>query len=522
MKKTNTTLFILITLLTIFYLVFRASFTIPIHLGILSLIFGILLLFIELWEAIDFTIYSKNFLLKEKQIPVLPVIKDTDYPEIDIFIATYNESIDILKETIDSCKNLNYPNKSLLHIYLCDDGNRKECNDLAKKSDINYITRKKRVNFKAGNYNNALTLTNSPYVVTFDADMSPEPNFLLETIPYFVNNTNLGFLQLPQNFKNPDIFQYRFNLENKIPYEQNYFFNNIQLARNENNSVICCGTNVIYNRTALNSINGFAVKTITEDIATGMLIQDKGYDTIALNNNSAYGHSVLDFDGFIKQRSRWATGCMQMIKNYNFFTFKGLNFNQKLDYFSCILHWLSNIKRIFYLILPLLFILFSIIVIDCNITTFLIIWLPIYILKLLFITLAYKKENSYIWNNIREVILSPILSIKLLSNIFIKKPLNFEVSPKEFKNKKITNMNIKLLCIHCAFLLLNITALVICIIKICSGALLLTYLLSLIWIVINTFYLLIAIKFDINNTNKEVINTKNNNVTKYELKNYFK
>ena len=80
---------------------------------------------------------------------------------------------------------MNYPDKSKVHIYICDDGNRKVIKELAERTNINYITRLTNKNAKAGNYNNALQIINSPYVATFDADMAPTPNFLLTTLPFF-------------------------------------------------------------------------------------------------------------------------------------------------------------------------------------------------------------------------------------------------------------------------------------------------------------------------------------------------
>ena len=39
---------------------------------------------------------------------------------------------------------------------------------------------------KAGNLNHALEHSNSPYILTLDADMIPKSDFLMKTIPYFV------------------------------------------------------------------------------------------------------------------------------------------------------------------------------------------------------------------------------------------------------------------------------------------------------------------------------------------------
>ena len=210
-------------LFTLVYIIYRIFFTLPTTLGFVAMIASIIVLIIEIWEFSDFFIYYLNILTVNKKSPKIPDISNiTNFPDIDVLVATLNEHESLLENTINACKNMNYPDKSKVHIYLCDDGNRNNIKKLAEKLNVGYISRLTNKNAKAGNYNHALTCINSPYVATFDADMAPTPNFLLTTLPFFLNNTNdnVGFVQLPQSFTNPDIFQYRFHLENKMFYFQ--------------------------------------------------------------------------------------------------------------------------------------------------------------------------------------------------------------------------------------------------------------------------------------------------------------
>lgn len=253
----------ILLILTIAYIFYRIFFTLPTKLGMISLFFAILVLLVEIWEAFDFFIYYLNILIEKKNSPSIPTIniQNSEYPDIDIFIATINESEPLLTNTILACQNMDYPQKDKIHIYLCDDGNRLNIKKLADSMNINYITRSNTKNAKSGNYNNALHKTPSPYIVTFDADMAPEKNFLLKTIPFFLNSKEkVGFVQTPQSFNNPDIFQYRFRLEKEIPFEQDYFYHTLQIAKNNTNSTVCCGTNVMFSRQALLDINGFALR----------------------------------------------------------------------------------------------------------------------------------------------------------------------------------------------------------------------------------------------------------------------
>lgn len=500
MKQKNLFKFIFYTLtilLTFTYIIYRIFFTIPTTLGIIALISSILVLFIEIWESLDFFAYYLNILCVKKTSPKIPDLSNiTQYPDIDVLIATINEHESLLKNTITACKNMSYPDKSKIHIYICDDGNRANIKKLAENLGVNYLSRITNKNAKAGNYNHALNHITSPFVATFDADMAPTPNFLLTTLPFFFTGTDeIGFVQLPQSFNNPDIFQLRFKLENKIPFEQDYFYHSIQIAKNATNSAIYCGTNALFSRKALNSCNGFATGTISEDIATGMMIESKGYKCFALNNVEAYGTAVNDLSGFVKQRSRWARGCIQILKKYNILKNKGLSFKQKIEYLSCISYWFFGVRRMVYLLTPLLFSIFGVIIVDCNLTTFISIWLPTYILKRFTLDIFEGNKRSSTWNKIYETILTPVLCKEVLKEFFGFGNTKFEVTPKSSQNLKMSKTNKKLLISHLVLLILNILGLIMCLFRIKTSGIT-VYILSLLWIISNIFYLTISVIFD--------------------------
>lgn len=500
MKQKNLFKFIFYTLtilLTFTYIIYRIFFTIPTTLGIIALMASILVLFIEIWESLDFFAYYLNILCVKKTSPKIPDLSNiTQYPDIDVLIATINEHESLLKNTITACKNMSYPDKSKIHIYLCDDGNRANIKKLAENLGVNYLSRITNKNAKAGNYNHALNHITSPFVATFDADMAPTPNFLLTTLPFFFTGTDeIGFVQLPQSFNNPDIFQLRFKLENKIPFEQDYFYHSIQIAKNATNSAIYCGTNALFSRKALNSCNGFATGTISEDIATGMMIESKGYKCLALNNVEAYGTAVNDLSGFVKQRSRWARGCIQILKKYNILKNKGLSFKQKIEYLSCISYWFFGVRRMVYLLTPLLFSIFGVIIVDCNLTTFISIWLPTYILKRFTLDIFEGNKRSSTWNKIYETILTPVLCKEVLKEFFGFGNTKFEVTPKSSQNLKMSKTNKQLLISHLVLLILNILGLIMCLFRIKTSGIT-VYILSLLWIISNIFYLTISVIFD--------------------------
>lgn len=503
MKKKSTLriikniVYTLAILLTVVYIIYRIGYTLPINLGLTGMIFAIIVLGLEIWESIDFFIYYLNILSVDAKLPDIPLIDDISlYPDVDVFIATLNENEALIRNTIIACKNMTYPDLSKVHIYLCDDGNRNNMKNLAEELGIRYITRSNNKNAKAGNYNHALKETSSPLIATFDADMCPTQNFLMTTVPFFIKNRNIGFVQLPQSFNNPDIYQLRFGLSDKIPFEQEYFYHRIQIAKNATNSTVYCGTNAVIAREALDATNGFALSTISEDIATGMLIEEKGYKGIALDNVEAYGESVNDLTAFAKQRSRWARGCVQIFKKYKIGSRKGLNIRQKLEYLSCISYWFFGLKRIMYLIAPLLFSLFGLIIVDCDLKTFIAIWLPTYLIKRFAIDVLEGKRRSSTWTKIYETILAPVMCKEVIKELIGLGNTKFEVTPKTKWSKKMTKTNKGLLISHCIFLILSIVAAVMSGIKAYEESVII-YILPLVWLCSNIFYLLISVLFDL-------------------------
>ena len=171
------------TVTSVIYIGWRFFFTLPLENGIVALIAGIALFAAELISMLEAVIHY--ICMSRDKEPDLPSVPAEDFPHVDVLIATHSEETELLFKTVNGCKHMEYPDKSKVHIYLCDDGNRPEAAQLAEDMGIGYLPLTDNKLAKAGNLNNALSHTDSPLVVTFDADMIPRSNFLMETVPYF-------------------------------------------------------------------------------------------------------------------------------------------------------------------------------------------------------------------------------------------------------------------------------------------------------------------------------------------------
>ena len=491
----------LILVISLFYIVYRCVATLPLSLRPIDIIFAIVILLVEIIETFEFIVYFYNNLIYKKKSPKTPAVKAEKLAEVDIFIATLNEDNELLEETLKACHRLDYPKP--VHIYLCDDGERDYLKPLAEKYGATYLARKSHYSAKAGNYNYALKHSTSPYVALFDADMRPKKNFLLETMPFFAKYKKVGFVQTPQSFRNPDFFQARFS--KKMPCEQDYFYKHIQLARNNINSTILCGTNCVVSRQALKEVGGFSQSTIAEDIATGMLIEAKGYRAFAIKKNLARGEAADNYHDFLKQRSRWGRGCIQTAKFYDIFRIKGLTLRQKLDYLVAINYWHFGVRRLLFLVLPLLFVFFNIIAIEANLQFFIPLFLVQYLLKRFVIDLTDQNHRSATWNKIYEIIQMPYLAITNTKEL-LHTNREFIVTPKK-SIIKTTLVDYYMLAVHFVLLLISGAGLALAIYK-SQLENFTIYVIPIIWIFANLCYLLIAVIFDLRESTRTGYNPK--------------
>ncbi len=434
------------TFFTMLYLIWRILWSIPKGAGYLPIVGNVLLLIVEILGFIESLILYMN-LMRMKDHP-LPHIEDDEYPDVDIFIATYNEPEELLRKTINGCNHLIYPDKSKVHIWVCDDNRRASMRALADEMGVGYFDRPDNEGAKAGNLNNALAHTRSPYVLTLDADMIPMSHFLMKTIPYFVDakkrsgsmpegsGLRLGLLQTPQCFYQPDVFQHTLYSDNTAPNEQDFFYRTIEVSKTGTNSVIYGGSNTILSREALDAVGGFYTKTITEDFATGMLLESNGFVSLALSEPMASGMVPDTYREHIQQRTRWGRGVIGTAKQLHILRRRGLSVAQKLSYLSSVVYWFSPIKNLIYILSPLLYATFAIPVFKCSWLDLVLFWMPMFIMQDVCLRVFSKNAVSLKWSGIYETSVMPHLLIPIIRETFGMTALKFEVTDKSGKYRK--------------------------------------------------------------------------------------
>ncbi len=299
-KKRNR-IFVLAICFSSIYLIWRVFGTIPWTDGVFQAAAGILLVLAEIITTLGMFELMISRMKAKKVIRDLPDVPGEQFPDVDVFIATHNEPAELLYKTVNACTFLEYPDKGKVHIYLCDDGCRREAEELAQRLGVGYLGLSDNRHAKSGNYNNALAHTFSPLIATFDADMIPRREFLMKTVPYFLDpEVKMGLVQTPQSFYNQDLFQFNLFSEKDIPNEQDFFSREVNVMRNASNSAAYTGSNTVILRSALEEIGGFPYGTVTEDFETSLRLQKSGYITYASTEVLAAGLSTTTVESMIR------------------------------------------------------------------------------------------------------------------------------------------------------------------------------------------------------------------------------
>ena len=500
------------------YLVWRAGFTLPFSYGPLAVCLGLLLYVCELISGVEGMV---NYWSQIRPLRLeKPDIPESWYPDVDILIATHDEDLNLLYNTLNACRYLDYPDKSKVHVYVCDDGNRPQVKELALSLGANYIDMPEPKHAKAGNMNNALAQTHSPLVAFLDADMIPRKEFLIEIVPFFFlpkvkknaqgqwverqpaeidPDYKVGFVQTPQNFYNPDLFQYNLYVEERIPNEQIYFFREINVSRNRNNAVLLCGSNMIIARKALEEVGYFATNNITEDNETGIMVQTAGWTTYALDTCLANGLNPPGVSNLIVQRERWGRGCMQTFHNIKPLRDSRIPIARRINYLCNLLYWLTFFCRFVYIISPIVVALFGVYIVECSLGELMTFWLPQFVLHNLTLSRLSSKTRNVHWNNTVDTILFPFLVVPILLDMVGVRLKRFKVTDK---THQVNTSPKRILALpHIILLCLSILGIGMCLLEIVQHRALYNFII-LFWLIINSKSLVLAVFFMLGRINE--------------------
>jgi len=214
-----------------------------------------------------------------------------------------------------------------------------------KLFNIGVLRRGSRQGFKAGALQAALDQTEEEFIAIFDADFIPPADFLIRSLPFFIQDENLGIIQSRWANINRD---YNF-LTRAIAVGIDVHF----LIEQAGRYAVGCyqnfnGSAGVIRTKALVKAGGWQADTLAEDLDVSYRIQFKGYRILYLKDLQSPGEVPLTVPSYKKQQGRWACGSLRTAKKLlpTLMSLRNLGFTKRLEGF---IH-LTN-----YMVHPLMF-----------------------------------------------------------------------------------------------------------------------------------------------------------------------
>jgi cellulose synthase (UDP-forming) len=410
------------------YIIWRVTQTLD-FASTFELFLGAILATAELYAITVLVLgYIQNLWpLHRKPMP-LPDDPET-WPNVDIYIPTYNEPMSIVRATVLGAMNIDWPPEKL-NVYLLDDGKREEFRVFAQQCGIGYITRTNNAHAKAGNLNHAMTVTTGEFIAIFDCDHIPTRSFLQLTLGWMVAQPRNALIQTPHHFYSPDPFQRNLTAGTRVPAEGNMFYGLIQDGNDYWNATFFCGSCAVVRRAALQEIGGFAVETVTEDAHTMLKLHRRGWDSAYLRIPLAAGLATERLALHIGQRIRWARGMIQIFRLDCPLFGPGLTWGQRVCYVQAMGHFFFAVPRVIFLTSPLAYLLLNQNIIAASPLAIISYALPHIFHSVATNSRLQKNWRHSFWSEIYETVMALFLVRVTLVTIVTPKRGKFNVTAK--------------------------------------------------------------------------------------------
>lgn len=237
-------------------------------------------------------------------------------PLVTVQAPVFNERF-VIERLIDSLAALDYP-ADRLQIQIIDDSTDESIDIAAERIayhrargvNIDHVLRDDRKGFKAGALDAAMASATGELIAIFDADFSPEPDFLKKTIPAF-RDSKLGMLQTRWLHLNTDS-----NMLTRVQAIMlDAHFAIEQVARSHTGAYFNFnGTAGIWRRAAIEDAGGWRADTLTEDLDLSYRAQMKGWRFKYARNIGCPSELPTNMGAFKTQQHRWAKGAIEVMK----------------------------------------------------------------------------------------------------------------------------------------------------------------------------------------------------------------
>ncbi|KAI3799347.1 hypothetical protein L1987_34640 [Smallanthus sonchifolius] len=247
------------------------------------------------------------------------------YPLVLVQIPMFNEK-EVYQLSIGAACRLSWPSDRIV-IQVLDDSTdslikgmvQKECQSWESKGvNIHYQVRDNRKGYKAGALKEGLKhhyAKECEYVVIFDADFQPEPDFLTQTIPFLHHNPELGLIQARWKFVNSNDCLMTRMQEMSLDYHFK--------VEQESGSITYAffgfnGTAGVWRMAALDEAGGWKDRTTVEDMDLAVRASLKGWKFLYIGSLMVKNELPSVLKAYRYQQHRWSCGPANLFRKMFF------------------------------------------------------------------------------------------------------------------------------------------------------------------------------------------------------------
>jgi len=421
------------------YMIWRWLYTLPPMGFSIDWIVGVIFAVVETLAMLGTTIGLIGLTRTSDRTPEvqgnLPWLETQEpLPLVDVFICTVNEDEAILERTIIGATSMEY---GRFRVWVLDDGRRAWLKELSARQGVGYLTRADNEHAKAGNINNALkhvaALPEPPdFISILDADFVPTSQFLRRTLS-LMKEGDVGIVQTPQHFINPDPLQTNLSIAGVWPDEQRYFFDVVLASKDAWGAAFCCGTSSVIRFSELQKLGGFPTDSVTEDYCVTLKLKQAGYRTVYLNERLSLGLAPEGLKEYITQRSRWALGFMQIFRGPlgPLRRGNGLSVIDRVSLIEAFLYWFGSYGfRMAGIIVPILYLLLNVSAVQADVITTLSYYVPHFIGSAIATAWMAQSRVMPIMTDVTQLLAASQILQAVVHGLFKPKGQKFKVTAK--------------------------------------------------------------------------------------------
>lgn len=251
-----------------------------------------------------------RFLMVRRRPDPAPPVPE-GWPTVTVQLPVYNEPL-VVERLLDAISRLQYP-AGLMDVQILDDSTDETSSLIDKRLDVwdhslirvQVLRRKIRTGYKAGAL--AEADPKGELVAIFDADFTPDPDFLLRSVPHF-RDPSIGCVQAGWGYLNR-----RDNLFTRLQaIGLAGHFVVEQPARSRSGWMSAFnGTCGLWRTSAIRSVDGWHADTLTEDLDISIRAQLAGWKMVYLSDLNVCGELPAQLSAVRTQQFRWSRGGAQ-------------------------------------------------------------------------------------------------------------------------------------------------------------------------------------------------------------------